>query len=78
MSPRDMQEMQHPMIDQNEQSVLSEIAERLAQQYPAVPPAVVSNVVRDVHAKFVGRPIRDFVPLFVERDVKAELAKLGV
>jgi hypothetical protein len=29
------------------------------------------------HARFDGRPIRDFVPLFVERAAKRQLAKVG-
>jgi hypothetical protein len=36
----------------------------------------VSRLVRKEHARFEGRPIRDFVPLFVERCAKAGLAKL--
>ena len=40
-------------------------------------PLTVADVVQKMHAKFDGRPIRDFVPLFVERNARAELAKLG-
>jgi hypothetical protein len=42
-----------------------------------VTPATVADVVRNMHAKFEGRPVRDFVPLFVERNAEAELAKIG-
>jgi hypothetical protein len=42
-----------------------------------VPPLTVSDVVHKMHAKFDGRPIRDFVPLFVERNAQSEFAKLG-
>jgi len=38
----------------------------------------VSSVVRDVHAKHDGRPLRDYVPLFVERNAMTELKRLGV
>jgi hypothetical protein len=41
-----------------------------------VPPLTIAKVVYKVHAKFDGRPIRGFVPLFVERDAQSELAKL--
>jgi len=34
-------------------------------------------VVHRNHARFDGRPVRDFVPLFVERGARQELAKLG-
>jgi hypothetical protein len=33
--------------------------------------------VHEQFARFDGRPIRDFVPLFVERSAKAELNNLG-
>jgi hypothetical protein len=33
--------------------------------------------VNEEHARFDGRPIREFIPLFVERNTKAGLAKLG-
>jgi hypothetical protein len=35
-------------------------------------------VVHQTHAKFDGRPVRDFVPLFVERGAKEELMRLRV
>jgi len=37
----------------------------------------VTTVVHRNHARFDGRPVRDFVPLFVERGARQELAKLG-
>jgi hypothetical protein len=36
----------------------------------------VASVVHDVHARFDGRPLRDFVPLLVERTAKSELDRL--
>jgi hypothetical protein len=59
-----------------EQTAISEVCERLAQRHPTVPPLTIAKVVYNVHAKFDGRPIRDFVPLFVERNAQSELAKL--
>jgi integrase len=37
----------------------------------------ICRVVRDEHARFEGRRIRDFVPLLVERNARAELSKLS-
>jgi hypothetical protein len=34
--------------------------------------------VHEQYARFDGSPIRDFVPLFVERSATRELTKLGV
>jgi hypothetical protein len=65
------------MIELSEQQIIGQIAERLTGVYPTVSADAVMRLVREEHARFDGRPVRDFVPLFVERYVKAELAKLG-
>jgi hypothetical protein len=61
----------------DEQQIVDEIADRLAGAYSMVSPEAVQQVVRDKYAQFDGRPIRDFVPLFVERHARAALAKLA-
>jgi hypothetical protein len=33
--------------------------------------------VNKEYSRFEGRPIRDFIPLFVERNTTQELAQLG-
>lgn len=63
------------MLDRSEQTAIGEVIDRLAQKYPTVPPEMVNSVVQDAHAKFEGRPIRDFVPIFVERSAGTELSK---
>jgi hypothetical protein len=62
------------MIELSEQQIIDQIAERLAGTHPDVSPEAVTRVVQEEHARFNGRPLRDFVPLFVERSAKAELA----
>jgi hypothetical protein len=64
------------VIELSEQQIIDQIAERLTGVYPEVSSEAVSRLVRKEHARFEGRPIRDFVPLFVERCAKAGLAKL--
>ena len=61
----------------SEQQVIEQIAERLSGAYPTVAPDVVSKIVNEKHARFEGRPLRDYVPLFVERHARTELAKLS-
>ena len=61
----------------SEQTAIGEVVERLTLKHPRVSPLTVANIVQQMHAKFDGRPVRDFVPLFVERNAQAELAKLG-
>src|ERR1700750_2499927 len=54
-----------------------EVGERLRLSSPTGPPDTVTIVVHRNHARFDGRPVRDFVPLFVERGANKELARLG-
>ena len=61
----------------SEETAIGEVVERLTHKHPKVSPLTVSDVVQQMHAKFDGRPVRDFVPLFVERNANAELVKLG-
>lgn len=63
------------MVELSEQQIMDQIAERLIGLYERVPSHEVTQLVRREHARFQGRPIRDFVPLFVERYAKEELAK---
>jgi hypothetical protein len=62
----------------DEQARLSEVVERLAGTYPTLSSDTVHEVVHDLHARFDGAPIREFVPLFVERRAHGALAELSV
>ena len=62
----------------SEQTVIDKLVDRLSSGYPSIEPAIVASVIRDVHARYDGRPLREYVPLFVERNAKAELNRLGV
>ncbi|WP_260765123.1 three-helix bundle dimerization domain-containing protein [Mycobacterium sp. SMC-4] len=59
-----------------EQQIIEDLARRLADVHTRVEPTEVIRVVMEAHARFADRPIRDFIPLFVERNAKAELLKL--
>ncbi|BBX17214.1 hypothetical protein CRI77_04500 [Mycolicibacterium duvalii] len=65
------------MISVTEQQVIDDLARRLADTHTQVEPTEVVRVVQEQHARFADRPIRDFIPLFVERNAKAELLRLG-
>jgi hypothetical protein len=65
------------MVEPTEWTAIQQVVDRLRQSYPSVPPDTVTTVVHRNHARFDGRPVRDFVPLFVERGARQELAKLG-
>ena len=64
------------VIELSEQTVIDQLVARLTSRYPGIAESTVSSVVRDVHARYDGRPLRDFVPLFVERNAKRELDRL--
>jgi hypothetical protein len=42
-----------------------------------VPPERVAEIVRDIYAQFDERPLREYVPLFVERGAKRQLGQLS-
>ena len=65
------------MIELSEQTVIDEVVARLTSRYPAIPKETVESIVHDVYARFDGRPLRDYVPLLVERNAKSELERLG-
>jgi hypothetical protein len=48
-------------------------AERLADRYPGVPRERIDELVEKYHGEFDGAPVRDFVPVLIEHDVKREL-----
>ena len=64
------------MIELSEQQIIDQLATRLAATHRQIEPAHVKRVVHEEYARFEGRPIRDFIPLFVERNAKVELSKL--
>ena len=65
------------VIEASERTVIDQVVDRLVQRYPGVPGQQVVDVVNDHYARFDGRPIRDFIPLFVERGARTQLAQLG-
>lgn len=66
------------MGELSEQQILGQIAERLSGAFPQLAPDAISRLVHEEHSRFNDRPIRDFVPLFVERHAKEQLAKPDV
>jgi hypothetical protein len=65
------------VIDTSEHTIIEQLVERLAQKYPALPTETISAVVRQNHTRFDGRPVRDYVPLFVERGATQQLSRIG-
>ena len=59
-----------------EDVLIEQVVDRLSATFPQVPSDTVTSVVARYHSRFDGRPLREFVPLFVERGSRRELAKL--
>jgi hypothetical protein len=55
----------------------NKLAHRLSDAYHEVEPTQIIRVVQEEYARFDGRPIRDFIPLFVERNATRELSKFS-
>jgi hypothetical protein len=64
-------------VDSAEWTAIEQLVNRLKQSFPEVAAETVTQVVHQHHAKFDGRPVRDFVPLFVERGSRRVLAGLS-
>jgi hypothetical protein len=64
------------VIELSEQTVIEKLVARLTSRYPELSQSTVETVVHDVHARFDGSPLRDYIPLLVERNAKTELARL--
>ncbi|NYD99715.1 hypothetical protein BJY21_000900 [Kineosphaera limosa] len=58
-----------------EQAAVEHVVDRLQERYEGVPTEIVETVVRRAHAEFDG-PIRDFVPLLVEKAARGRLDEL--
>lgn len=62
----------------DEQAQLAEVVQRLTIDYPSVAPTAVIEVVNDLHARFNGARLREYVPMLVERSARTALAELSV
>ena len=61
---------------EHEARALEEVVERLLARFPDVAEDRVREVVTMAHQEFANRPIRDYVPVFVERTAQEELSRL--
>jgi hypothetical protein len=58
-----------------EAEALTLAAGRLRERFPTIPPETIDEVLADFHREYDGRPIREFVPLLVERDARDHLSE---
>ncbi len=63
---------------ENEDAAIDHVVDRLTSQFPSVPVEEIETRVTEVHASFDEAPVRDFVPVIVEHDVKDQLRDEGI
>ena len=56
-----------------ERVAIAHVVQRLSAQFSMLDPAVVHRVVQEAHARFVGHPTREFVPILVEDSARDRL-----
>ena len=61
--------------DPNEAAVIDEIVERLETRFPNRSSGAVRSAVEEARAHFSQARVKDFVPLFIEREAKARLER---
>ena len=63
--------------DGAEQRSVDEVIDRLAEKYPSVDRSTIVAIVAEEHESFHGRPVRDFVPVLVEKRAKQRVKELA-
>ena len=61
----------------DEDIAVEHAAERLAERFPTVPRERIDRLVEKHHESFEGAPVRTYVPVLIEHDVKQELNAEG-
>ncbi len=56
------------MTTTDEIHAIDQISDRLRSRFPDATPDRIEKVVHDVHHQYDGSPIRDFIPVLVERE----------
>lgn len=57
------------MSQTEEIGALDQIADRLVARFPDESPEGIKQLVTQIHHQYDGSPIRDFIPVLVEREV---------
>ena len=65
------------MSKEPEVRALLAVVDRLAERFPGQDRTVIEQMVAEEHALFDDGPIRDYVPVLVERAAKLRLSHSG-
>ena len=61
----------------DEKQAVAQVCERLAERFPELPAPTIRLTVDQEHRKLDGRPVRDYVPVLVERAAREALATIS-
>ncbi|BFU45397.1 three-helix bundle dimerization domain-containing protein [Krasilnikovia sp. MM14-A1004] len=64
-------------VTDTELEAMRQLVTALQQRFPEVDDATVAACVNDVHRRFGAAPVRDFVPLLVEREAVRALTRIA-
>jgi len=64
------------MRSEDETVAIAKVIDRVNQRFPDLPQRSVESVVWAEYQLFNGHPVRDFVPILVERAAKARLSAM--
>jgi hypothetical protein len=59
-----------------ERDAIRQVCERLSRQFPELPPDEIEKAVYGKYDSFAESPVRDFVPVLVERGSRQRLTAL--
>jgi hypothetical protein len=61
----------------DEQRSVDEVIDRLAKKFPDMDRDRIRQIVDEEHHAFDGKPVRDFVPVLVEKSAKRRIKALA-
>jgi hypothetical protein len=74
MTPRFTRHVAMTMIRVTEHTALTDVQRRLAAEFPHATPDDLSAAITHAYNRFSTSPIRDFIPLLVEKRARRQLA----
>ena len=64
------------VVTTTEQQMIDQLTHKLVGAHPDIAPDQIARTISEEYGRFDGRPIRDFIPLFVERNAASRLSQL--
>ncbi|TFC44366.1 hypothetical protein E3T26_01090 [Cryobacterium sp. TMT1-21] len=65
------------MSTDEELRAIAKVVDRLAERFPHIPRSSIERAVLEEHKALDGRPVREYVPVLVERGAKGRLRGHG-